>query len=84
MKDFQMDRTMILLRVNLKDAGPGASHKTRILYLYLSSDDHIEIKRKTRHSSEAIMRHIKPFARFVILYGVGFQDNQLRILTEGI
>ena len=81
MKDLQMDGTIIPSRGNLKDIGPGTSHKTRILDLYLSGDDHIEIKRKTRHSSEAIMRYIKSFARFVILYEDGFRDNQLRMLT---
>lgn len=81
MKDLQTDGAILPSRGNLKDIGPGTSHKTKILNLYLSGDDHIEIKRKTRHSSEAIMRYIKSFARFVILYEDGFRDNQLRILT---
>lgn len=81
MKDIQMDGVLLPSRGNLKDIGPGVSHKARILDLYLSGDDHRDIKRKTRHSNEAIMRYIKSFARFVILYEDGFRDHQLRMLT---
>ncbi len=80
MKDLQMYGTIIPSRGNLMDIGPGTSYKTRILDIYLSGDDHIDIKRKTRHSNEAIMRYIKSFARFVILYEDCFMD-QFRMLT---
>ncbi len=42
------------------------SHKTRIVELYLEYNTYSDIKRKTRHSPEAIKRYVMEFGRVVM------------------
>lgn len=51
-----------------QDIGPGKSHKTKIIGLYLEYNTYSEIKRKTRHSSQAIKRYIKEFGRVLLSF----------------
>jgi len=48
------------------DIGPGRSHKSKIIELYLEYNTYSEIKRKTRHSSQAIKRYLKEFGRVLL------------------
>ncbi|WP_048133650.1 DUF1670 domain-containing protein [Methanosarcina sp. 1.H.T.1A.1] len=53
----------------------------KILELYLKGYEYTEIKRKTKHSCESIMRYGKDFERIPILTEDGFDDEYLRIIT---
>lgn len=48
------------------DIGPGVSHKTKIVELYLEYNTYSEIKRKIQHSPQAIKRYIISFGRVVM------------------
>jgi hypothetical protein len=68
-------------RGNRKDIGPGVSHKAKIVEMYLKGYDFTEIKRRTRHSSEAISRYLNDFARISVLSDKGHTLNEMRIIT---
>lgn len=69
-------------RGNRQDIGPGITHKTKIVEMYLTGYDFTEIKRKTRHSSESISRYLNDFARIAVLEGKGHTLNEMRIITS--
>lgn len=81
MKDLQSDGTVLPTRGNLKDIGPSVSHKSKIIEMYLSGCDYLEIKRKTKHSDEAITRYLKTFSRFVVLTDEDFGEVAMQMLT---
>jgi Protein of unknown function (DUF1670) len=55
---------LVPTRGKWKDIGLGVSHKKKILELYLKCYEYTEIKRKTRHTGEAIMRYVKDFKEY--------------------
>lgn len=82
-KHIQETREIFLhTRGNVRDIGPGVSHKTRIIELYLQNHEYSDIERKTKHSSAAIMRYIKEFSRVFILREQGHNVHEIRMLTD--
>ena len=73
MQSLQQDGNTIHTRGNDQDIGPGVSHKTHIIDLYLSGMTYYEIMRKTRHSSYAIKRYVSTFGRLLIMLNKGLQ-----------
>jgi len=69
-------------RGNRMDIGPGISHKTKIVEMYLNGYEFTDIKRNTRHSSESIMRYLNEFARCALLCEENYSLNQIRVITE--
>jgi transcriptional antiterminator len=53
-------------RGTYQDIGPGVSHKTKIIELYLEYNTYSEIQRETRHSPGAIKRYINDFGRVLL------------------
>lgn len=51
-----------------QDIGPGISHKTKIIKLYLEYNTYSDIQKKTRHSPTAIKRYIQNFGRVLLSY----------------
>jgi hypothetical protein len=80
--DIQEDGAMVYTRGNMRDIGPGISHKTKILELYLKGYEYTDIERRTKHSGMAIMRYVKEFSRFVILKEEGYDRLELRMITD--
>ena len=64
------------------DIGPGTSHKTRIVQLYIEGHDFTDIKRRTRHSSESISRYLKDFARIMVLHERDHTPREIRLITD--
>jgi hypothetical protein len=82
-KNIQETKDIFLhTRGNVRDIGPGVSHKTRIIELYLQNHEYGDIERKTKHSSAAIMRYIKEFSRVFILREQGHTVHEIRMLTD--
>lgn len=65
-----------------QDMGPGLSHKTQILDLYLKGYQFTEIERKTNHSEASVLRYIRQFAQVIQLYTKGFEPGQIRVVTS--
>ena len=81
-REMQEDGEMVYTRGNMRDIGPGISHKTKILELYLKGYEYTDIERRTKHSGMAIMRYVKEFSRFVILKEEGYDRLELRMITD--
>ena len=79
--DLEKQGVVVPTRGRWKDIGPGESHKKRILEYYLKGDEYTDIERKTKHSSEAIMRYIKDFARLLILTEQGYSTGEIRMIS---
>ena len=53
-------------RGKFQDIGPGVSHKSKIVKLYLEYNTYSDIQRKTRHSPAAIKRYITNFSQVLL------------------
>jgi len=71
MQALQQDGNTIHTRGNDHDIGPGVSHKTQIIDLYLSGMTYHEIMRKTRHSATAVKNYVSTFGRMLIILNKG-------------
>ncbi|MCL6559265.1 MAG: DUF1670 domain-containing protein [Firmicutes bacterium] len=64
-------KVLVPTRGNLADMGPGISHMSRIVELYLQGYTETQIKHRTGHSYESIEAYLKTFATYVGLYDRG-------------
>jgi len=80
-QELESDGETVPTRGKWKDIGPGVSHKKRIVELYLRGDEYTDITRKTKHSSEAILRYIKDFARVLVLQESGYNREEIRVVS---
>ncbi|MEW5807106.1 MAG: DUF1670 domain-containing protein [Acidobacteriota bacterium] len=80
-RELEKEGEVVLTRGRWKDIGPGTSHKKRIVELYLKGYEYTEISRRTKHSSEAILRYIKDFARVLILKEEGYGEKEIRLIS---
>ena len=62
--------------------GPGVSHKTKIIEMYIEGYDFLDIKRRTRHSSGSITRYLRDFARIMVLHESSHNPREIRIITD--
>jgi hypothetical protein len=81
-RELEAEGETVPTRGKWKDIGPGTSHKKRIVELYVRGDEYTDIGRKTKHSSEAIMRYIKDFARVLILHEQGYSREEIRVVSD--
>jgi len=63
------------------DMGPGLSHKTQIIELYLKGYQFSEIELRTNHSESSVARYLRHFAQTIGLHAKGFQPTQIRVIT---
>lgn len=64
-------KVFVPTRGNLVDMGPGISHMSRIVELYLQGYTETQIRHRTGHSYESIEAYLKTFATFVGLHDRG-------------
>ncbi len=81
-KQLKDEDIIVPTRGNRMDIGPGTSHKTKIVEMYLKGYEFTDIKRNTRHSSNSILRYLNEFSRCAILYNEKYSLNQIRMITE--
>jgi predicted transcriptional regulator len=68
-------------RGEIKDIGPGISHKARIIELLLKRYQPTEVALKTKHSLSSITRYFENFIKVVYLHDEGFSLVKIRHLT---
>jgi hypothetical protein len=77
----------ISTRGEVKDIGPGLSHKARIVELLLKRYQPTDVAFKTKHSIGSITRYFENFIKVAYLYDEGFDTLKIRnisgILREG-
>jgi hypothetical protein len=65
-------------RGQIRDIGPGVSHKTQIVQLYLWGLQFTDIEARTRHSESAIKRYLADFRQIAALYARGAKIPEIR------
>jgi len=71
----------IATRGEIRDIGPGASHKARIIELLLKRYQPTDVSIKTGHSLSSITRYFENFNKVSYLYSSGYIPNEIRHLT---
>jgi len=69
-------------RGQVNDIGPGVSHKTKIIELFLKGYTFTEISIRMSHSHNSIKRYIEDFKRIVMLYKSGLKVHEIRLITK--
>ena len=73
----------VATRGQIKDIGPGVSHKGVAIRLWLEGLESVEIARRINHTLKAVERYIHTFCRVVYLRRKAFHEYQIA-LTVGI
>jgi DNA-binding CsgD family transcriptional regulator len=68
-------------RGEIKDIGPGLSHKARIVELLLKRYQPTEVALKTKHGIGSITRYFENFIKVAYLYDEGFGPLKIRYLS---
>jgi hypothetical protein len=68
-------------RGQIRDIGPGVSHKAQVVQLYLWGLQFSEIERRTRHSEDSIRRYLADFRQVAALYARGASIPEIRAAT---
>lgn len=76
------DGKFVMTRGAKHDMGPGLSHKTQIIELYLKGYQFTEIEQKTNHSETSVMRYLRDFSQVIALHQQGFPPAQIRLITK--
>jgi DNA-binding transcriptional regulator YhcF (GntR family) len=70
-------------RGQMKDIGPGVTHKVKAVTMFLQEKEPLEIARAIKHSLTAIERYIDTFCRVVYCQRL-FRDNLKTALVVGV
>jgi hypothetical protein len=65
-------------RGQVRDIGPGVSHKAQVIQLYLWGLQFSEIEQRTRHSEGSIRRYLNDFRQIAALYARGASIPEIR------
>jgi hypothetical protein len=66
----------------VRPIGPGVSHKSQIVQLYLWGLQFTEIETRTRHSEGSIRRYLADFRQVAALYARGASIPEIRAATS--
>lgn len=72
---------LVITRGWKQDMGPGVSHKTQIIEMYLKGYSFTEIEKRTNHSESSITRYLRDFTQVIIVHKQKFTPAQIRQVT---
>jgi hypothetical protein len=81
-RHLKNDGKFVMTRGAKHDMGPGLSHKSQIIELYLKGYQFTEIEQKTNHSQRAVWRYLSDFSQVITLHQQGYPKAQIRIITN--
>ncbi len=73
--------TAVPTRGQIRDIGPGVSHKAQVVQLYLWGLQFTDIELRTRHSEGSIRRYLADFRQIAALYARGASIPEMRAAT---
>ncbi|MBN2256967.1 MAG: DUF1670 domain-containing protein [Anaerolineaceae bacterium] len=80
---YLRNQGMFIITRGMKlDMGPGLSHKTIIIDLYLKNYTFTEIELKTNHSESSVKRYLADFIQIATLHKQSFSFNQIRLIAK--
>lgn len=81
-KELKAQGHVVPTRGTVQDIGPGVSHKTRIVELWLQGHEYTDLERMTGHSTGSIQRYLTGFARVARFQEQGYTLHEISNLTE--
>ncbi len=81
-RHLRHDGKFIMTRGVKHDMGPGLSHKTQIIELYLKGYQFTDIEQKTNHSEKSVLRYLSGFSQVITLHEQDFPPAQIRMITK--
>lgn len=81
-KELKQQGIDVLTRGTLQDIGPGVTHKSKVVKMWLEGYEYIDIERKTGHSGFSVQRYLSGFSKAVRFYSRGYSLPEIRELTD--
>jgi uncharacterized protein YerC len=81
-KELRQQGIDVPTRGTLQDIGPGISHKSKVVKMWLEGYEYTDIERKTGHSGVSVQRYLVGFSKSVRFYSRGYSLPEIRELTE--
>jgi uncharacterized protein YerC len=81
-KELKQQGIDVPTRGTLQDIGPGVTHKSRIVKMWLEGYEYTDIERKTGHSGFSVQRYVSGFSKAVRFYRRGYSLPEIRELTD--
>jgi len=72
---------LVVTRGWKQDMGPGVSHKTQIIEMYLKGYTFTEIEQRTNHSEKSVATYLRDFTQVIALRNQRFSPAQIRQVT---
>jgi uncharacterized protein YerC len=81
-KELKEQGIEVPTRGNLQDIGPGVTHKSRVVKMWLEGYEYTDIEQKTGHSGLSVQRYLSGFSKAVRFYDRGYSLPEIRELTD--
>ena len=81
-KELKQQGIDVPTRGTLQDIGPGVTHKSKIVKMWLDGYEYTDIERKTGHSGFSVQRYLSGFSKSVRFYSRGYSLPEIRELTD--
>jgi len=81
-KELKQQGTDVPTRGTLQDIGPGVTHKSKVVKLWLEGYEYTDIERKTGHSGFSVQRYLSGFSKTVRFHNRGYSLPEIRELTD--
>jgi uncharacterized protein YerC len=81
-KELKQQGIDVPTRGTLQDIGPGVTHKSKVVKMWLEGYEYTDIERKSGHSGFSVQRYISGFSKAVRFYRRGYSLPEIRELTE--
>lgn len=80
-RNLRKQGKLVVTRGWKQDMGPGTSHKTQIIEMYLKGYTFTEIEQRTNHSEKSVAKYLRDFTQVVVLKKQNFSPAQIRQVT---
>lgn len=81
-KQYKNEGVILPTRGQIRDIGPGISHKAQIIELYLKGYTITEIEKRLIHTPVSIERYLLDFSRILTLRQFGLSPAEIRLATD--
>jgi uncharacterized protein YerC len=82
MKELKDRGIDVPTRGTLQDIGPGVTHKSRVVKMWLEGYEYTDIERKTGHSGVSVQRYLSGFSKVIRFHSKGYSVPEIRELTD--
>jgi len=81
-KELKVQGIEVPTRGTLQDIGPGITHKSKVVKMWLEGYEYTDIERKSGHSGCSVQRYLSGFSKVVRFYSRGYSSPEIRELAD--